>query len=56
MKGIWLDEQGQLGSAVGSNGLPTTLLIDAKGNLAKAHFGTLNEAALDAAIQNLLTE
>ena len=56
IKGIWLDTQGQLGPAVGSNGLPTTLFVDAKGNLVNAHFGTLNEAALDAAIQNLLTE
>jgi thiol-disulfide isomerase/thioredoxin len=56
LQGVWLDSGAQLGPAVGSNGLPTTLFINAKGQLVKAHFGGLNEAALDAAIQNLLTE
>ena len=37
-----------LGPALGSRGLPTTVLFDADGTRVDAHFGLLNAAALQA--------
>lgn len=46
LKEMWLDAASGLGPAMGSSGLPTTLLFDARGKLIKIHLGVLNEGAL----------
>lgn len=53
LDGVWLDPASALGPAVGSGGLPTTLFIDARGRTVDAHFGVLNQAALQARVQLL---
>jgi thiol-disulfide isomerase/thioredoxin len=50
---VLLDPRSQLGPAIGSRGLPTTLFYDAKGSLIDAHFGVLNPAALEARLRIL---
>jgi thiol-disulfide isomerase/thioredoxin len=50
---VWLDPGSELGPAVGSRGLPTTLFLDAEGRLVDAHMGMLNAAALRARLQPL---
>jgi hypothetical protein len=45
---VWLDIGSGLGPALGSRGLPTTVLFDADGARVDAHFGLLNAAALQA--------
>lgn len=52
---VLLDPRSQLGSAVGSRGLPTTLFYDAQGTLVDAHFGVLNAAALESRLRALRT-
>lgn len=53
LRDVLLDPRSQLGPAVGSRGLPTTLFYDAQGTLADAHFGVLNAAALDSRLRTL---
>ena len=53
LREVLLDPDSQLGPAVGSRGLPTTLFYDAKGSLVDAHFGVLNPAALETRLQAL---
>ncbi|MDP3615558.1 MAG: TlpA disulfide reductase family protein [Rubrivivax sp.] len=53
LREVLLDPGSQLGPAVGSRGLPTTLFYDAKGSLVDAHFGVLNPAALETRLQTL---
>lgn len=53
LREVLLDLGSQLGPAVGSRGLPTTLFYDAKGSLVDAHFGVLNPAALETRLQAL---
>lgn len=48
LDGVLLDERMQLGAAVHSAGLPTTLFLDAHGELVARHLGPLNAAALAA--------
>jgi thiol-disulfide isomerase/thioredoxin len=50
---VLLDPGSQLGAAVGSRGLPTTLFYDAQGRLIHAHFGVLNPAALESRLRAL---
>lgn len=50
---LWLDRASQLGPAVGSRGLPTTLFVDAAGRRRHAHLGVINAAALQVALQAL---
>jgi thiol-disulfide isomerase/thioredoxin len=50
---VWLDPTSSLGPAVGSQGLPTTLFFDAKGQRVDAHFGVLNAAALQVQLDRL---
>jgi hypothetical protein len=50
---VWLDRGAQLGPALGSRGLPTTLFFDAQGHQVGAHVGVLNEAALRARLAAL---
>ena len=53
LKGLWRDPASALGVAVGSSGLPTTLIFDAQGRLVKKHLGVLNEPALKIALTRL---
>lgn len=53
LRDVLLDAQADVGPAVGSRGLPTTLFYDAQGRLVDAHFGVLNAAALQARLQAL---
>ena len=50
---VLLDSSAQMGPAVGSQGLPTTLFYDARGVLADVHFGVLNSAAIDSRLRSL---
>lgn len=50
---VWLDRTSELGPAVGSAGLPTTLFYDQAGRLMHAHFGVLNAAALQTRMDAL---
>jgi hypothetical protein len=50
---VWLDPAAQLGPALGSRGLPTTVFYDAQGRQVGAHVGVLNEAALRARLAAL---
>ncbi|HMO45581.1 MAG TPA: TlpA disulfide reductase family protein [Rubrivivax sp.] len=50
---VWLDRGAQLGPAVGSRGLPTTLFVDAHGRIVERHFGMLNAAALAVRLRRL---
>lgn len=50
---LWLDRASQLGPAVGSRGLPTTVFVDAAGRRRHAHLGVINAAALQVALQSL---
>lgn len=53
LRDVMLDPGSQLGPAVGSRGLPTTLFYDAKGTLIDAHFGVLNAPALESRLRAL---
>ncbi|HET7774666.1 MAG TPA: TlpA disulfide reductase family protein [Burkholderiaceae bacterium] len=50
---VLLDAGRRLGPAVGSRGLPTTLFIDAQGQVVDAHLGLINSAALNAQLTRL---
>lgn len=50
---LWLDPAAQLGPALGSRGLPTTVFVDAAGRRVHAHMGALNAAALEVAIDRI---
>jgi thiol-disulfide isomerase/thioredoxin len=45
---VLLDAGSQLGPALGSRGLPTTVFFDRQGQRVDAHLGALNRAALSA--------
>lgn len=53
LREVLLDPGSQLGPAVGSRGLPTTLFYDARGTLIDAHFGVLNAPALESRLRAL---
>lgn len=55
LRDVLLDPGSQLGPAVGSRGLPTTLFYDARGTLIDAHFGVLNAPALESRLRALRT-
>jgi thiol-disulfide isomerase/thioredoxin len=50
---VWLDPHANLGPALGSRGLPTTLFLDADGHLVDAHMGVLNGPALASKLKQL---
>jgi thiol-disulfide isomerase/thioredoxin len=52
---VLLDAGSRLGPAVGSRGLPTTLFIDARGQVVDAHLGLINSAALNAQLARIKT-
>lgn len=53
LSNVLLDPGGSLGAAMGTTGLPTTLLVDAQGRLVERHFGPLSAASLQARLQTL---
>jgi thiol-disulfide isomerase/thioredoxin len=53
LSNVLLDPRAQLGKAVGSSALPTTLFYDASGKLVDLHLGTLSEATLASSLQRL---
>jgi thiol-disulfide isomerase/thioredoxin len=53
LQDVWLDPASAFGPAVGSRGLPTTLFLDAQGRRVSSHFGALNAASLQVALQAL---
>lgn len=52
---VVLDPGAELGRAVGSSGLPTTLFYDAGGHLADTHLGELSAASLASKLNPLRT-
>ena len=50
---VLLDVRAELGPAVGSRGLPTTLFYDASGRLVDTHVGELSAASLASKLQRL---
>lgn len=52
---VRLDPTSALGKAIGSAALPTTLFIDADGNIRRIHVGEISRAALVAALGQLET-
>ena len=52
---VVLDPGAELGRAVGSTGLPTTLFYDASGQLADTHMGELSAASLASKLNPLRT-
>jgi thiol-disulfide isomerase/thioredoxin len=50
---VWLDRESNLGRAVASSGLPTTVFVDAQGRISRVHLGVMNRAALRAQIDAL---
>ena len=50
---VLTDPEGLLGQAIASPALPTTLFVDAAGNIVDLHAGEISRAALTAAIRDL---
>lgn len=50
---VWLDSRSALGPALGANGLPATLFVDAQGRRVDAHMGLLSASALRARLLRL---
>lgn len=48
---VWRDPASALGPALGSGGLPTTVVFDAQGRRQAAHMGALNAAGLRAMLK-----
>jgi thiol-disulfide isomerase/thioredoxin len=46
LKEVWLDLKSELGPAIGSTGLPTTVFYNSRGQRVDAHFGIISPAAL----------
>lgn len=53
LQGVLLDPAAQLGPALGSRGLPTTVFLDARGRVVDRHMGVLSEVALQARLRQL---
>lgn len=54
LSGVLLDPGSALGPALGSGGLPTTVVFDRQGRRVGAHMGALNAAALSALLKPAL--
>lgn len=50
---VWRDPTSALGPAVGSSGLPTTVVFNAQGQRVKAHVGVLSDAALSVLLRSV---
>jgi thiol-disulfide isomerase/thioredoxin len=53
LRHVLLDRDGQVATAVGSPGLPTTLFYDASGQLVDRHMGELSRVALESRLRLL---
>ncbi len=53
---VLLDQQNQLGQHYGSRALPTTLFIDAEGQLQDSHLGELSVASLKERLASILKD
>ena len=53
LENVMADARGNLGYQVGSRALPTTLFINAQGQLVDAHLGELSRASLKAKLKKL---
>ncbi len=53
---VLLDPQGEWGSRLESSGLPTTLFVNAKGEIVSTHIGELSRAALMDQIERISRE
>jgi thiol-disulfide isomerase/thioredoxin len=54
LEGVLLDTRGQLGPALRSGGLPTTVFFDRTGRRVDAHMGALNAASLSSKLTGAL--
>ncbi|MHC9511885.1 TlpA family protein disulfide reductase [Kangiella sp. M94] len=54
LNNVMADTTGSLGYQVGSRALPTTLFLDAQGQLVDAHLGELSKASLKAKLEKLI--
>ena len=52
---VLLDSGAELGHAIGSTALPTTLFYDANGRLVDTHLGELSTASLASKLNKLRT-
>jgi hypothetical protein len=50
---VWRDPSSALGPALGSSGLPTTVVFNAQGQRVKAHVGVLTDAALSVMLRSV---
>jgi len=50
---VWLDRAGALGREMGVVGLPTTVFLDADGQVVEVAFGELSRARLRASLERL---
>lgn len=50
---VWRDPSSALGPALGSSGLPTTVVFNAQGQRVKAHVGVLSDAALSVMLRSV---
>jgi thiol-disulfide isomerase/thioredoxin len=53
LQNVWLDPTGQLNQQIKGRGLPTTLFLDAKGQLADVRLGELSTATLQSRLDDL---
>lgn len=53
LEGVLLDRSSTLGPALGAVGLPTTVFVDADGQVRHVHFGVLGAAALQVRLDEL---
>ncbi|PSF11803.1 redoxin [Marinobacter fuscus] len=53
LENLYLDNRGAMASAVGSQGLPTTLFYNATGELVDTHFGELSRATLARGLEKI---
>lgn len=53
---VLLDQQNAIGQHYGSRALPTTLFIDAQGQLRDSHLGELSAASLKDKLNRLLAD
>lgn len=53
LKNVMADSTGSLGYQVGSRALPTTIFVNARGELVDAHLGELSRASLKAKLEKL---
>jgi len=53
LQNLWLDEHGLSGQAIDSKGLPSTLFLDAQGQIVSARLGELSAASLKSHLESI---